>query len=120
MYFFALRVCNGVLQQCSANGTEAYTKKSATMRPVGTDDTLRIRMRLLGCLGLSTLELTKELIRHSRVKSRMPGLRCSASGGPTTKVHWHIIIIFSMQLYPFNCSASLLHFGQGLCVAHVV
>ena len=30
------------------------------------------------------------------------------------------IVILSMQVYPFNYSSSVLHFGQGLCVAHVV
>ena len=32
-------------KQSSAEGTEAGTKKSATMSPVGTDDTLIIRMQ---------------------------------------------------------------------------
>ena len=59
---------------------------------------------LLGCLGMSTFELTTELIRHWRVKSRSPMLRCCACGGPTMKVHWHVIIIFSMQLHPLNYS----------------
>ena len=51
---------------------------------------------LLGCLGLSTLELTKELIRHSRVKSRKPMMWCSACGGPTMKVYflfWAALLI---------------------------
>ena len=43
---------------------------------------------LLGCLGLSTLELTKELIRHSTVKSHKPMIWCNACGGPTMKVHF--------------------------------
>ena len=42
---------------------------------------------LLGCLGLSTLELTKELISHSRVESRRPMIWCSACGGLAMKVH---------------------------------
>ena len=42
---------------------------------------------LFGCLGLSTLEL-KELIRHSRVKSRRPMIWWNACGGPTMKVHF--------------------------------
>ena len=46
IFFF----CPCCLQQClsskqtSAEGTEACTNESATMSPVGTDDTLRIRM----------------------------------------------------------------------------
>ena len=42
---FALCVCNMSSKQSYAEGTEAGTKKSATMSPVGTDDTLRIRMQ---------------------------------------------------------------------------
>ena len=38
---------------------------------------------LLGCLGLSTLELTKELIRHLSVKSRR---MCTTSGVVGKKV----------------------------------
>ena len=32
--------CESLIKQCSANGGEAYTEKSATMSSVGTDDTL--------------------------------------------------------------------------------
>ena len=89
MYVFALCVCNSVLQQCSVNGTEACTKKLATICLVGTDDTLRIHMHcLIACLGPSTLQLTKELIRHSLVKSCNSMRRCSACGGPTMNVSW--------------------------------
>ena len=42
-------------EQSSAEGTEAGTKKSATMSPVGTDDTLRIRMQ---CTFIAWLFLT--------------------------------------------------------------
>ena len=35
---------------------------------------------LLGCLGLSTLDLTKEFIRHSTAKSRKPMIWCNAVG----------------------------------------
>ena len=39
---FALRGCNSVLQQSFVEGTEACTKRSATMSLVGTDDTIAI------------------------------------------------------------------------------
>ena len=53
---------------------------------------------LLRFLGLSTLELMKELIRHSRVKSRRPMIWCSARGGLTMKVHFYFGLLCQFDI----------------------
>ena len=59
---------------------------------------------LLGSLGLSTLELTKELIGHATVKSREPMMWCNACEGLTMKVHFLFWVVM-----PIGHSTGYLH-----------
>ena len=95
----AVSFCPSCLQQCPSAMLRMAPRHTRRNQPQRVRWARMIpyeytcNVPVVGCLGLSTLEPTKELIRHSRMKSRKPMIWCSACGGWTMKVHWHVIIM---------------------------
>ena len=73
------------------------------------------RVRLLGCLGMSTFELMTDLTHHTWLKSHRHMLGCSACGGPTINLHYIIRCIIHIKLHSsLPCSLDILGFMTNL------
>ena len=97
--FHAFGVCTSILLLTSVEGSEACTKKSATMSPRGTHDTLgeyTHTVLLLAYLPMSTHDIVRELNRLAQGKRNIYMLMYRACGEPTLRlynnrfglVHW--------------------------------